>query len=83
MTFWFSKSVEEHAEHLQLELQGLYTYEHEMQAKHAKCTFNQLDLELLHRAVGCEGRLVPGGKVGPIKSAVTSVWADIRICDLL
>jgi len=78
----FSKSVDEHAEHLQLELHGLYTYEHELQAKHAKhakCTFNQLELELLHRAVGSEGRLVPGRKVGPIKTAVVRDWADLRM----
>jgi len=53
VTSWFSKSPEEHAEHLRLVLQLLL--EHELYTKRAKCTFNQPELEFLGHIVGSEG----------------------------
>ena len=49
----FSKSPEEHAEHLQLVLARLR--EHELYAKRAKCEFNQPELEFQGHIVGCKG----------------------------
>ena len=64
----FSKSAEEHAEHLQLVLQRLR--ESELYAKRSKCLFNQPELEFLGHIVGSEGI-----KVDPKKIAVVRDWA--------
>ena len=64
----FSKSPEEHAEHLRLVLQHLR--EHELYAKRAKCAFNQPELEFMGHVVGSEGI-----KVDPKKTAVVRDWA--------
>ncbi len=65
----FSKSPEEHAEHLRLVLQRLR--EHELYAKRSKCTFNRPELEFLGHIVGSEGI-----KVDPKKTAVVDPQKD-------
>ena len=64
----FSKSAEEHAEHLRMVLQRLR--EHELYAKRSTCFFNQSELEFLGHVVGCKGI-----KVDPKKTAVVRDWA--------
>ncbi len=64
----FSKSPEEHVQHLQLVLQRLR--DHDLYAKSAKCSFNQPELEFLGHVVGSDGI-----KVDPKKTAVVRDWA--------
>ena len=64
----FSKSADEHAEHLRLVLQRLR--EHQLYTKRSKCLFNQPELAFLGHVVGCEGI-----KVDPKKTAVVRDWA--------
>ena len=49
----FSKSPEEHAEHLRIVLQCLH--DHELYATRRKCSFNQPELEFLGHIVGSDG----------------------------
>jgi len=69
----FSKSPEEHAEHLRLVLQLLL--EHELYTKRAKCTCNEPELEFLGHIVGSEEI-----KVDPKKTAVVRDWAVPQMC---
>ena len=66
----FSKSADEHAEHLQLVLQCLCEHDHELHAKHSKILFNQPELNVLSHVVGCEGI-----KVDLKETAVARDWA--------
>ena len=63
----FSKSPEEHAEHLRLVLQLLR--EHSLCAKRPKCHLNAPELEFLGHVVGADGI-----RVDPKKTAVVTEW---------
>ena len=64
----FSRSREEHAEHLRLVLQLLR--EHSLYAQRPKCHLNAPELEFLGHVVGADGI-----RVGPKKTAVVTEWA--------
>jgi hypothetical protein len=67
----YSKTPEEHLQHLDLVLQRLR--EHKMYARLRKCEFNQQEVKYLGHIINCEGR-----RPDPEKVAVVNDWPQPR-----